>query len=61
MSIAFETQEDFEKAVIQVIAELNISLRVGGSPFVTRVSMEIQDSDYNYVISASDFVEGMWE
>ena len=55
--ITFDTQEDFEKAVVYAIMEkLDIEVRCGGDPFVTRVSVAITNKDGDRLIEDTDAV-----
>jgi seryl-tRNA(Sec) selenium transferase len=58
MSITFETQEDFEEAVIQVLMNnINLEVYVGGSEFVKRVKVTLCSSkDYCSSIQGEDSV-----
>ena len=54
--ITFETQEDFESAVMVVIVEkLKLQVYTRGSPFLTNVEVKIGNSDnFGYFLESSD-------
>lgn len=55
--ITFNSQEEFENAVIQVVIDrLGLDVRCGGDPFVTRVSVAITNKDGDRLIDDQDAV-----
>lgn len=57
--ITFETQKDFEDAVVQAIMErLQLQVRCYGDPFVTQVVVNITNKSGDVLISDSD---GVWQ
>ena len=52
--ITFETQEDFEDAIVQAIMErLELQVRCYGDPFVARVTVNITNKSGDVLISDS--------
>lgn len=55
--ITFNTQEEFEDAVIQVVIDrLGIDVRCYGDPFVTRVGVAITNREGDHLIDDQDAV-----
>jgi hypothetical protein len=53
--ITFETQEDFENAVIQVVIDrLGINVRCGGDHFVSRVMVALTNKVGDRLIEGED-------